>query len=103
MNKYGYRTQNFANFDLALACLMNEKYFEENIDYFSDEIVSKEVEDQQNGLAGDQSMQDLRYLIHDKHDDHHERFKCLQWPDRVGSNYEKGDQLSCYKILPKKN
>jgi len=27
MNKYGYRTQNFANFDLALSCLMNEKYF----------------------------------------------------------------------------
>ena len=54
------------------------------------------------GLAGDFAASDVQNLIHDYEEHSHEPFKALQYPDRVGTNYAKGDELSCYKIKPKK-
>ena len=54
------------------------------------------------GLAGDFAASDVQNLIHDVSEHSHEPFKALQYPDRVGTNYAKGDELSCYKIKPKK-
>lgn len=101
-NKYGYHTRFMSDFDLFLEALLNERFIDESTLYYDDPIVMKEIEDQESGLASDHSMSDIRHLLHDKPDGHHDRFKATKYPDRVGSNYEKGDQLSCYKILPKK-
>ena len=44
---------------------------------------------------------DIKHLIRDKGGDHHEERKCFRYPARFGTNYEKSDDLSVYKILPK--
>merc|ERR1711957_761922 len=63
-------------------------------------LVAK-IEDQEAGLASDFAPSDVANLIHDKSHGDHESYKALRFPDRVGTNYPKGDALSCYKILPK--
>ena len=101
-NKYGYHTRFMNDFDLFLEAVLNERFIEDSTLYYDDEVVCSEIEDQEAGLVNDHSNADMRHLLHDKPDGHHERFKSTRQPDRVGTNYEKGDQLSCYKILPKK-
>ena len=61
----------------------------------------EEIEDMELGLNGDFARADVRHLLKDKDDGHHESFKSLRFPDRVGTNYARSDDLSCYKILPK--
>ena len=102
-NKYGYHTRWMSDFELFLEAMLNEKFIDDSTLSYDDAVVATEIEDQEAGLANDFSNADLKHLNHDKPDGHNERFKSLRYPDRVGSNYEKGDQLSCYKILPKKH
>ena len=40
-------------------------------------------------------------MLKDKADGHHENKKCVRYPARFGSNYEKSDDLSIYKVVPK--
>ena len=81
--------------------MLNEKFLDDSTLYYNDPLTSVEISDQEQGLTGDFAHSDVQSLLHDQSDAHHESFKAVQWPDRVGTNYPK-DQLSCYKILPKK-
>ena len=102
-NKYGYHTRFMSDFDLFLEAILNERFLDDANSYYDDPFVEKEIADQEAGLAHDQGDSDLRHLLHDKDGGHHDSFVSWQYPDRVANNYEKGDQLSCYKILPKKH
>ena len=102
-NKYGYSTRIMGDFELFLDALLNEKFLPESTAYYNDELTGFELEDMENGLVGDFAPSDVQQLNHDTAEHSHEPFKALQWPDRVGTNYPKSDDLSCYKILPKKN
>lgn len=90
-NKYGYHTRIMSDFELFLEAMLNEKFIEDSTLYYDDDSVSKEIEDQEAGLASDLSRADVRHLLHDKPDGHHGNFKSLVHPGRVGNNYEKGD------------
>ena len=48
---------------------------------------------------GEFSEEDVKGLLKDKHD-HGAEFKSLRYPGRVGTNYAKTDDLSCYKVHP---
>ena len=61
----------------------------------------KEITDHEAGLNSDFAHADVRHMLKDRDGGHHENFKSLRFPDRVGTNYVKSDALSCYKILPK--
>ena len=100
-NKYGYHTRFMSDFELFLEAMLNEKFIDDSTLYYDDAFTSKEVEDMELGLNGEFSKADVRHLIKDKDAGHHESFKSLRHPDRVGTNYPKSDALSCYKILPK--
>lgn len=100
-NKYGYNTRFMSDFELLLESVLNEKFLDNATLYYDDELTATELEDQELGLAGDFSQADVQGLLHDKSSHDHESFKALRYPDRVGTNYPKGDALSCYKILPK--
>ena len=101
-NKYGYNTRFMSDFELFLESVLNEKFLDNSILYYDDEMTATEVEDQEAGLAGNFSPSDVAGLLHDKQSHDHSSYKALVYPDRVGTNYPKGDALSCYKILPKK-
>lgn len=90
-----------SDFELFLEAILNEKFIDDSTLYYDDAMTSKEVEDMEAGLSGDFAHQDVRHLLHDKDEGHHESFKALRYPGRVGTNYGSSDDLSCYKILPK--
>jgi len=90
-----------SDFELFLEAMLNEKFIDDSTLYYDDAFTSKEIEDMELGLNGDFSRADVRHLIKDKDAGHHESFKSLRFPDRVNTNYERSDDLSCYKILPK--
>jgi len=100
-NQYGYHTRFMSDFDLFLEALFNEKFINDSTLYLDDPGTSKEIEDMEAGLNSDFAHSDVRHLVHDKEEGHHESFKSLRYPDRIGTNYERSDNLSCYKILPK--
>lgn len=100
-NKYGYHTRFMSDFELFLESILNEKFIDDSTLYYDDPYTSKEIEDMEVGLNGDFSKADVRHLVRDKDHGHAASLKTLQHPDRVGTNYEKSDALSCYKILPK--
>jgi len=100
-NQYGYTTRFMSQFEIFLEAILNERFLDESTAYQEDESIGKEVEDQENGLASDFALSDVRNLVRDKGSDHHASFKSLRQPARVGTNYAKSDDLSCYKILPK--
>ena len=100
-NKYGYNTRFMSDFELMLESVLNEQFLDNSVLYYDDELTATEIEDQELGLAGDFSQADVQGLLHDKSSHDHESFKAVRFPDRVGTNYPKGDALSCYKILPK--
>ena len=100
-NKYGYNTRFMSDFELLLESVLNEQFLENSTLYYDDELTATEIEDMETGLAGEFATSDVRNLIHDKSHHDHESFKAVRHPDRVGTNYPKGDALSCYKILPK--
>ena len=100
-NKFGFNTRIFADFDLFLEAMMNERLIDESCAYYDDPNTSKEVEDLESGLNSDFAAADIKHLLKDKDDGHHALGKCARYPARVGSNYEKSDELSVYKVLPK--
>ena len=89
-----------SDFDILLEAVLNERFIEDSSAYYDDPIVSKEIEDMEQGLNSDFSESDVKHLLKDK-SAHEESKKCMRYPGRFGTNYEKSDDLSCYKILPK--
>ena len=100
-NKYGYNTRFMSDFELLLESVLNEKFLDNATLYYDDEMTATELEDQELGLAGDFAPADVQGLLHDKSSHDHDSYKAVRHPDRVATNYPKGDSLSCYKILPK--
>ena len=100
-NRYGYNTRFMSDFELMLESVLNEKFIDDSVLYYDNELTANEIEDQEAGLSSDFAPSDVANLIHDKSSGDHDSYKALQFPDRVGTNYPKGDALSCYKILPK--
>ena len=100
-NKYGYHTRIMSDFDLLLEAVLNERFIDDSSGYYDDPILSKEIEDMEQGLNGDFAEADVRHILKDKDDGHHGSSKTVRFPDRVGTNYEKSDDLSIYKVLPK--
>lgn len=100
-NKIGYYTRIMSDFDIMLEALLNERFIDESTLYYDDPNTAKEVEDIELGLNHDVTRSDLRNFLHDADRSDHSSYKALRFPDRVGTNYEKSDALSCYKILPK--
>merc|ERR1712127_288560 len=90
-----------SDFELLLESVLNEQFLDSSVLYYDDELTATEIVDQEGGLAGDFAPADVQSLLHDKSSHDHESFKAVRHPDRVGTNYPKGDALSCYKILPK--
>ena len=101
-NKFGYNTRFMSNFDSFLEAVLNERFIGESTNYYQDEVVSQEIEDMEAGLVGDFAQSDIKNLLKDHEEHSHYNFKSVRHPDRVGTNYPKGDDLSCYKILPKR-
>ena len=100
-NKYGYNTRFMSDFELLLESVLNEQFLDSSVLYYDDVLTATEIEDQEGGLAGEFAPADVQALLHDKSSHDHESYKALRHPDRVGTNYPKGDALSCYKSLPK--
>lgn len=100
-NKYGFHTRWMSDFELFLESMLNEKFLEDSSNYYDDQYTTLEIQDMEVGLNGDFSQADVRHMLKDKGGAHHDAFKATRKPDRVASNYPKGDALSCYKILPK--
>lgn len=100
-NQYGFHTRIMSDFDLLLEAVLNERFIDDSSAYYDDPISSKEIEDQEQGLYSDFSEGDVKHLLKDKDGGHHDSKKCLRYPGRFGTNYEKSDDLSVYKVLPK--
>ena len=81
--------------------MLNERFIDEACAYYDDPVVSKEVEDLESGLNSDFAPSDVKHMLKDKGGDHHSLGKCSRYPGRYGTNYDKGDELSVYKVLPK--
>jgi hypothetical protein len=98
-NKYGYNTRFMSDFDLLLEGVLNERFIDESTLYYDDPVVAKEIEDMEVGLNDEFAEADIKNLLKDKtaHDTHH---KSIRYPGRVGYNYAKSDELSCYKVHP---
>ena len=90
-----------SDFDLLLEAVLNERFIDDSSAYYDDPVTSKEVEDMELGLQSDFATSDVKHLIRDKSDGHHENVKCLKHPARFGTNYAPTDDLSVYKVLPK--
>jgi len=100
-NKYGYQTRIMSDFEMFLEAALNDKFIDNSTKYYNDPFTTLEIEDTENGLVNDFSQSDIRHLNKDSGSHDHTPFLSLANPDRVGTNYEKSDALSCYKILPK--
>ena len=100
-NKYGYNTRFMSEFEVFLEAMLNERFLDESVAYYQDEQTTPEIEDTEAGLAGDFAPHDVKELLKDYEEHDHSSYKSVRFPDRVGTNYPKGDALSCYKILPK--
>ena len=101
-NKFGYHTRIMSDFDNFLIAAFNEKFIVDSSSYYDDPVTQKEIEDVEAGLNSDMSAADYAHGLKDK-EPHHEAgpAKCLRYPGRFGTNYEKTDDLSVYKVLPK--
>jgi len=53
------------------------------------------------GLNSDFAEADVKHLLKDKDDGHHGSSRVMRYPGRVGTNYDRTDDLSVYKVLPK--
>jgi hypothetical protein len=90
-----------SDFDFFLEAILNERFIDDSSMYYDDPILSKEIEDMESGLNGDFAESDVKHLVRDKDEGHHDLKKCVRYPGRFGTNYEKTDNLSVYKVLPK--
>ena len=88
-----------SDFDLLLDAMLNERFLDEAAAYNEDPLVMKEIEDMELGLNGEFAESDVKNLLKD-HGEHPGLHKSLRNPGRVGSNYGKTDDLSCYKVHP---
>ena len=52
-NKYGYNTRFMSDFELLLESVLNEKFLDNSVLYYDDEMTALEIEDQEAGLAGE--------------------------------------------------
>ena len=100
-NKFGFHTRIMSDFDLLLEATLNERFIDESTGYYDDPIFQKEIEDVELGLAGDMTEGDIAHAMRDPDAGHHSSKLCMRHPGRFGSNYEKTDALSIYKVLPK--
>lgn len=98
-NKFGFNTRVFADFDVFLEAVVNERFLDDNSAYYDDPITGKEIEDVEMGLVTDPAEGDVQYFMRTKHEHHGEGNPVWKFPDRVGTNYSK-DDLSPYKLLP---
>ena len=98
-NKFGYNTRFMSDFDLLLEGVLNERFIDESTLYYDNPVVAKEIEDMELGLNGEFAESDIQNLLKDKVA-HAAGKKVVKYPGRVGSNYEKTDDLSCYKTFP---
>ena len=99
-NKYGYNTRFMSDFDLLLEGVLNERFIDESTLYYDDEVVGEEIADMERGLNGDFADADVKNLLKDKHAHDSSNFKSIRFPDRVGTNYPKSDNVSVYKTHP---
>ena len=99
-NKFGYNTRFMSDFDLLLEGVLNERFIDESTLYYDDPSVTKEIEDMELGFQDEFAESDIKNLLKDK-STHASAGKVVHYPDRVGSNYPKTDDLSCYKVHPK--
>ena len=44
-NKYGYNTRFMSDFEIFLEAVLNERFLDESVAYYQDELTSREVED----------------------------------------------------------
>ena len=100
-NKYGFHTRIMSDFDLLLQAMMNEKFLDDSTLYYDDPITSKEIEDMELGLNGDFTETDIKHLNKDRDSGHHDGPTCMRHPARFANNYEKSDDLSIYKVMPR--
>ena len=98
-NKYGYNTRFMSDFDLLLEGVLNERFIDESTLYYDDPVVAKEIEDMELGLNGEFAEADVKNLLKDK-SHHGSLHKSIRYPGRVGYNYQRSDDLSCYKVHP---
>ena len=98
-NQYGYNTRFMSDFDLLLEGVLNERFIDESTLYYDDLQVTKEIEDMELGFVSEFAEDDVKNLLKDK-SEHGSQHKSLRYPGRVGSNYGKTDDLSCYKVHP---
>ena len=99
-NKYGYNTRFMSDFDLLLEGVLNERFIDESTLYYDDPVVSTEITDMEAGLNGEFAEADIKNLLKDKSDHAHGFHKSIRYPGRVGYNYSRSDDLSCYKVHP---
>ena len=100
-NQYGFHTRIMSDFDLLLEAVLNERFIDDSSAYYDDAITSKEIEDMEQGLQSDFANADIKHLIRDKSDGHHDGVKCTKYPARFGTNIAPSDDLSVYKVMPK--
>ena len=55
----------------------------------------------ERGLNSDMAHEDIRNMLSDKGGAHHGEPKCFVHPANHSLNYDKNDELSVYKVLPK--
>ena len=88
-----------SDFDLLLESALNEKFIDESTLYYDNYVKSKEIEDMEQGLNGEFAEDDIKDLIKDR-SEHGTPALVMQYPGRVGSNYQPSDDLSIYKTHP---
>ena len=100
-NKYGYHTRIMSDFDNLLEAALNERFIDDSTEYYDDPVFGSEIEDLQAGLNGDMTQSDIAHMMRDKDDGHASSRLCTSRPGKFGTNYDKTDSLSIYKVLPK--
>ena len=98
-NKYGYNTRFMSDFDLLLEGVLNERFIDESTLYYDNAVSTPEVSDMEQGLNGEFTESDIQNVLKDSAG-HGAGSKTLRYPGRVGTNYAKTDDLSCYKVHP---
>ena len=98
-NKFGYHTQITNDFDLLLEAMLNEKFVDASTLYYDDPNTQKEIEDVESGLNGDMTESDIANLLKDRKG-HPAREKCFRYLARFGTNYDRTDDLSVYRVVP---
>lgn len=100
-NQYGFHTRIMNDLDLLVEALVDKRFIDDAMAYYDDPVVQKEIEDHEGSLNSDFAPADVKHLLKDPDTGHGAAAKVMKYPGRVGTNYDKNDDLSCYKVLPK--